>query len=87
MLGTQKSLIQTQVEAPQISGLQQHNLLVLSPYSTGRFRPKADAAVGAITSSGLNHLDTLEMQGEGLEVAIWFVLSDSERELPENRVR
>lgn len=44
MLGTQKSLIQTQVEARQILGLQQHNLLVPSPYSTGRFRPKPDVA-------------------------------------------
>jgi len=42
MLGTQESLIQTRVEAPQISGLQQHNLLIPSPYSTGRFRPEAD---------------------------------------------
>jgi hypothetical protein len=40
MLGTQKSLIQTQVEAPQISGLQQHNLLVPHPIRPAAFDPK-----------------------------------------------
>jgi hypothetical protein len=52
------------------------------------FRPKADAAVGAITSSGRNHLDKLEINVDELEVAILFLLSETVNvNFPKNHMR